>query len=214
MDRRPLKTRERGWAKALASLLVRWRVRPNAISVFSIVFALGAGAALIASRNAEGVNRVVLLIAAAACIQLRLLCNLFDGMVAVEGKMASKTGDIFNELPDRIADPLIIVPAGYAIIRFYMLGPTLGWCAGLLAVMTAYVRVLAGSVRAKQDFVGPMAKQHRMATLTIAIIVDAVAGYFRYRDYALMLALIAIILGTIITMIRRTRRIAAELESR
>lgn len=214
MDRRPLKTRERGWAKALASLLVRWRVQPNVISIFSIVFAFGAGAALIASRNTEGLNRVLLLIAAAAGIQLRLLCNLFDGMVAVEGKMGSKTGDIFNELPDRIADPLIIVPVGYAIIRFYTLAPALGWCAGLLAVMTAYVRVLAGSVRAKQDFVGPMAKQHRMATLTIAIIVDAAAGYFRFRDYALMLALIAIILGTIITMIRRTGRIAAELESR
>jgi phosphatidylglycerophosphate synthase len=214
MDRRPLKTRERGWAKALASLLVRWRVRPNAISVFSVVFAIGAGAALIASRNAEGMQRVILLIAAAAGIQLRLLCNMLDGMVAVEGKMASKTGDIFNELPDRIADPIIIVSAGYAIIRFYSLGPTLGWCAGLLSVMTAYVRVLAGSVRARQDFCGPMAKPHRMATLTVAILVDAVAGYLRFRDYALMLALILIVAGTIITMIRRTRRIAAELESR
>jgi phosphatidylglycerophosphate synthase len=214
MDRRPLKTRERGWAKALASTLVRARIRPNTISVFSVVFALGAAAAFVASRNAEGMQRVVLLVAAAACIQLRLLCNMLDGMVAVEGKMASKTGDIFNELPDRIADPLIIVPAGYAIIRFYALGPTFGWLAGLLAVMTAYVRVLAGSVRAKQDFVGPMAKPHRMATLTFAAIVDAVAGYLRFRDYALMLALILIILGTIITMIRRTRRMAAELESR
>jgi len=98
MDRRPLKTRERGWAKALASTLVRARIRPNAISVFSVVFALGAAAAFIASRNAEGIQRVVLLIVAAACIQLRLLCNMLDGMVAVEGKMASKTGDIFNEL--------------------------------------------------------------------------------------------------------------------
>ena len=214
MDRRPLKTRERGWAKALASLLVRWRVRPNVISVLSVVFALGAGIAFFASREAAGIERVVLLVAAAACIQLRLLCNMLDGMVAVEGKMASKTGDIFNELPDRIADPLIIIPAGYAIVRFYTLGPTLGWCAGLLAVMTAYVRVLAGSVRAKQDFCGPMAKPHRMATLTIAAILDAVLGYLRFRDYALMLALILIILGTIITMIRRTSRIVAELESR
>jgi phosphatidylglycerophosphate synthase len=214
MDRRPLKTRERGWAKALASLLVRWRVPPNAISVFSIVFAIGAGTAFIASRNAEGAQRVVLLVAAAAGIQLRLLCNMLDGMVAVEGKMASKTGDIFNELPDRIADPLIIVPVGYAIIRFYSLAPALGWCAGLLAVMTAYVRVLAGSVRAKQDFCGPMAKPHRMATLTVAAIIDAVAGYLRFRDYALMLALIVIIVGTIITMVRRTIRVTAELEAR
>lgn len=213
MDRRPLKSRDRGWAKALASLLVRWRVRPNVISVFSVVFAIGSGAAFIASRNADGVTRVALLIAAAACIQLRLLCNLFDGMVAVEGKMASKTGDIFNELPDRIADPIIIVSAGYAITHF-SLGPTLGWCAGLLAVLTAYVRVLAGSVRAKQDFVGPMAKQHRMAVITLAAIADAIAGYVGYRDYALMAALVIIIAGTIVTMIRRTRRMAAELGSR
>jgi phosphatidylglycerophosphate synthase len=214
MDRRPLKTRERGWAKALASVLVRWRVRPNVISIFSVVFALGAGIALISSRNAEGIDRVLLLIAAAACIQLRLLCNMLDGMVAVEGKMASKTGDIFNELPDRIADPLIIVPAGYAIVHFYALGPTLGWCAGLLSVMTAYIRVLAGSVRAKQDFCGPMAKPHRMATLTVALLIEAAAGYLGFRGYALVLALLVIILGTIITMIRRTSRIAAELESR
>ena len=57
MDRRPLKTRERGWAKALASMLVRGRIRPNAISVFSIAFALGAAAVFIASRNAEEIGR-------------------------------------------------------------------------------------------------------------------------------------------------------------
>jgi len=214
MDRRPLKTRERGWAKALASILVRSRIKPNAISIVSIVFAAGAGAAFIGSRDAEGATRVAWLITGAACIQLRLLCNMLDGMVAVEGKMGSKTGDVFNELPDRIADPLIIVPVGYAIVRYVAIAPALGWCAGLLAVMTAYVRVLAGSVRAKQDFCGPMAKAHRMATLTVAAIVDAIAGYVGYRDYALLLALALIIAGTVVTMIRRTRRMVAELESR
>src|SRR5258708_16257933 len=43
--RRPLKTRDKGWAKAIASVLVRMRVSPNAISVGSIFFALAAGAA-------------------------------------------------------------------------------------------------------------------------------------------------------------------------
>src|SRR5436190_16772419 len=193
LTRRPIKARDTKWASSIARWLAQVGLHPNTISLLSVVFAGLAGGCLALTSVSPTLWKILLFVAAAACIQLRLLCNLFDGMVAVEGKMASKTGDIFNELPDRIADPLIIVPAGYAIIRFWTLGPTLGWCAGLLAVMTAYVRVLAGSVRAKQDFVGPMAKQHRMATLTTAIIVDAIAGYLRFRDYALMLALIAII---------------------
>ena len=208
-ERRPLKSRDRAWAKALASTLVRLRVRPNAISLFSIVFAGVACAGFLFSGNVLGVQRLIWLIVAAAGIQLRLLCNLLDGMVAIEGKMGSKTGEIYNDFPDRIADPLIIVPAGYAIGI-----PALGWAAGLLAVMTAYVRVLGGSMGVPQDFSGPMAKPHRMATLTLGAIADGVAGLFEWRGRLLFLALALIVVGTIITMARRTRRIARELEAR
>jgi phosphatidylglycerophosphate synthase len=213
MDRRPLKTRERAWAKALARILVRWRVRPNLISLFSVVFAAGAGVAFLASRDADRGPRIALLIVAALCIQLRLLCNMLDGMVAVEGKMASKVGDIFNDLPDRIADAIILVTAGYAVV-LCPAGPALGWCAALLAVMTAYVRLLGGSLKLAQDFRGPMAKPHRMATMTVASIADGIAGLAGYRDYALLLALAVIIIGCVITLFRRTAQIAAELESR
>jgi len=209
MERRPLKSREQAWAKALASTLVRLRISPNTISLFSIVFALLAGAAFFLSGQAFGVQRLVWLVVAAAGIQLRLLCNLLDGMVAVEGKMGSKTGEIYNDFPDRIADPLIIVPAGYAIGI-----PALGWAAGLLAVMTAYVRVLGGSMGVPQDFRGPMAKPHRMATLTIATIADGVAGLYNWGGRLLCAALALIVLGTIITMIRRTARMARELNAR
>src|SRR5207244_10368626 len=123
-ERRPLKSRDRAWAKALASLFVRLRIRPNAISLFSVVFALLACAGFLLSRNALGVQRLVWLVVAAAGIQLRLLCNLLDGMVTVEGKMGSKVGEIYNDFPDRVADPLIIVPAGYAVGL-----PALGWAA-------------------------------------------------------------------------------------
>jgi len=212
-DRRPLKSRDRGWAKGLASLLVRLRVRPNAISMMSVVFAAAAGAAFLLSRNAAGWHRVAWLVAAAAGIQLRLVANLLDGMVAVEGKMGSKNGEIFNDFPDRVADPLIIVPAGYAIVACPY-GAMLGWLAGLLAVMTAYVRLLGGSMKLAQDFRGPMAKQHRMATLTVAAIADGVAGLFGHRDWLLAAALALIIIGTIVTMARRTARMSKELESR
>ena len=208
-ERRPLKSRDRAWAKALASTLVRLRIRPNLISLFSIVFALLACAGFLLSRNALGGQRLIWLLVAAAGIQLRLLCNLLDGMVAVEGKMGSKVGEIYNDFPDRIADPLIIVPAGYAIGI-----PELGWAAGLLAVMTAYVRVLGGSMRVPQDFVGPMAKPHRMATLTVAAVGDGVAGIYGFAGGPLLVGLVLIISGTIFTIERRIKRIARELEAR
>lgn len=208
-ERRPLKSRDRAWAKALASTLVRLRIRPNLISLFSIVFGGVACAGFLLSLDPDPTRRLIWLLVAAAGIQLRLLCNLLDGMVAVEGKMGSKVGEIYNDFPDRIADPLIIVPAGYAVGL-----PVLGWAAGLLAVMTAYVRVLGGSMGVPQDFRGPMAKPHRMATLTLAAVADGVAGIFNWRGRILLLALALIILGTIVTMARRTVRMARELEAR
>jgi hypothetical protein len=80
-------------------MLTRSGVRPNQISVASAVFGAGAGVVLAVSEN----SRFWFLVAA-ACIQARLLCNLFDGMVAVEGGFRTKSGEIFNELPDRFAD--------------------------------------------------------------------------------------------------------------
>jgi phosphatidylglycerophosphate synthase len=212
-ERRPLKSRDRAWAKALTATFVRLRIRPNVISLFSIVFAAVACTGFLLSRNAAGVERLGWLVLAAAGIQLRLLCNLFDGMVAVEGKMGSKVGEIYNDVPDRIADPLIIVPVGYAIV----LCPwdvELGWLAGLLAVMTAYVRVLGGSMGLPQDFSGPMAKPHRMAVLTFAAVGDGIAGLFGYRDWLLGIALVVIITGALLTLARRITRIARELQAR
>jgi phosphatidylglycerophosphate synthase len=208
-ERRPLKSRQTKWANALASTLIRWRVRTNAISLFSIVFAAVAGAGFLLSGYIIGIERLLVLLIVAAAIQLRLLCNLLDGMVAVEGKMGSKVGEIYNDFPDRIADPLIIVPAGYAIGL-----PELGWLAGLLAVMTAYVRVLGGSMGVPQDFRGPMAKPQRMAVLTFCAVGDGVAGIFGWSGALLIAGLAVIVLGTIVTMARRTARMAKELRAR
>src|SRR2546428_6316204 len=151
MERRPLKAPERSWAKSLARLLVRWRVRPNSISILSILFAALAGVAFLLSRDAPPMARLALLITAAAGIQLRLLCNMLDGMVAVEGRMASKVGDLFNEFPDRVADVVILATAGDAVMRFSF-EPALGWCAAVFALLTAYVRALGGSLQLQQDF--------------------------------------------------------------
>jgi len=203
--RRPLKTRDTRWARTLAGWLAGHRVPPNAISLASLGFAaLGAGAMLAAPAAASG-GRMALFILAAACVQLRLLCNMLDGMVAVEGGMASRSGEVFNEVPDRIADPLLIIPAGYAIGLPF--GPELGWLCGLLALFTAYIRALGGAAGLPQGFQGPMAKPHRMAAMTAGLIAAALAVPLGLDGPALLATLTVIALGALVTAWRRTSAI-------
>jgi len=210
--RRPLKTRDTAWARALARWLVARRVAPNHISLASLVFAaLGAAAMLLAPAASPGV-RAGLYLAAAGCIQLRLLCNLLDGMVAVEGGLGSRSGDLYNEIPDRLADPLLIVPAGYACGLAW--GPELAWTAGCLALLTAYIRALGGSLGLAQDFQGPMAKPHRMAAMTSGLITAALGVAWGLDGPVLFLTLLLIAVGAALTAIRRTRTILAALEAR
>jgi phosphatidylglycerophosphate synthase len=211
--RRPLKTRQAAWANRLAQVLVRMRVSPNAISIASIFFAACAGAALYFSARAVGAERIVLLLLAVAGIQGRLLCNMLDGMVAIEGGRQTKSGEIFNDLPDRIADAVIFICAGYAA-QAHPFGLELGFMAAILAVFSAYVRMLGGASGLKQSFIGPMAKQHRMFTLTLACMLSIFETGFFTAGTVIWAALIVINLGCLGTIWRRTARIARELEAR
>ena len=142
-----LKVRDTAWAKQFAARLAAANVGPNAISAASVGFAAppagGLAAAWYLASEAPMDTFTLLLVLAAACIQARLLCNLFDGMVAVEHGRSSPTGGIWNELPDRFADALLLAGAGYGLIgQGWTVGQGLGWTAAVLAVITAYVREL------------------------------------------------------------------------
>lgn len=208
--RRQLKTRNAKWASACAARFARAGVSPNAISVASVGFATIAAAGYSTTLLTEQPwIQTVSLVVAAAAIQGRLLCNLLDGMVAVEWGKGSRAGEIFNDLPDRLADTIIFCAAGYAAGRH---GPTLGWAAAVVALLTAYVRVLGRSVGAGTYFIGPMAKQHRMALLTVASLAAAVGAHFDWHRRALAAALVVIVVGGAVTVVRRLRRIMADLE--
>lgn len=210
--RRPIQSRQQPWARSIAARLARLGLSPNQISALSLVFAALAGgcAALLALVTHPG-GRAALMLGAALCIQLRLLCNLFDGMVAIEGGRGTPAGAVWNDLPDRLADPLILVSAGYAITAVAW-GAELGWLAGLIAMLTAYIRVLGGSLGLAQDYSGPMAKQQRMAVLSLAWLASIAELAFGGRGLALIIALLLIVVGSGVTAIRRTRRIVAALD--
>lgn len=212
-NRRPLKTRSRGWAVGLARALGQARVRPNHISAISVVFAaLGAALMLLAGTdNGDGLGRGIALVLAAVCIQLRLLCNMIDGMVAVEHGMGSPTGPVWNELPDRIADVLFIVAAGYAAAVKLPAGEWLGWLAAVLAVLTAYVRELGRGLGYSADFSGPMAKPHRMFVLTVTCLIAAFEPLWGGTGQVLLAGLAIIALGSAVTTWRRTSHLMRRL---
>ncbi|MDF3018947.1 MAG: CDP-alcohol phosphatidyltransferase family protein [Steroidobacteraceae bacterium] len=211
--RRPLASRSTRWAAFFASTAVRAGFTADGISILSLVFAAAGAAALIwvpAPWN---------LLACAAGIQLRLLCNLLDGMVAIEGGRKSKVGMLYNEVPDRVADSLFLVALGYAIGV-----PWLGWLAALAAAVTAYIRVLGGTFGLAQDFRGPMAKPHRMAAMTLGCLLGIGEFYFFDRTgfdvngtpHLCILHLTAwvIAFGGVVTCGTRLRAIAAQLRAR
>jgi phosphatidylglycerophosphate synthase len=198
-DRRPLASRDTAWARRIASALARSSVTPNQISTISIAFAALGAWALVDARPLP-------LLGAAACVQLRLLCNLIDGMVAIEGGKQSSTGALYNEFPDRIADSLFLVALGYACGV-----PWLGWLAALLAALTAYVRATGGALGLKQDFRGPMAKPQRMAVLTAACLIGAAELQWNGTRWALLAAAAVIAAGSALTCVTRTLAIARAL---
>lgn len=204
-NRRPLKSRSTGWAKAATALLLKSRVSPDQVSTAGVVIsALGGWAVIEAPRTSPW-----LFLAAAAGVQLRLLCNMLDGLVAIEGGRKSAYGPLFNEVPDRIEDSIFLICFGYAAGFAW-----LGFTAALLAAVTAYIRMLGGVLGFEQDFRGPMAKPHRMAALTVGSVAALAEVLTIGGNRVLPLTLGIIVLGTALTIVRRTIGIAAELRAK
>ena len=140
-------------------------------------------------------------------------------MVAVEGGLKTASGEIFNDLPDRISDLIIFVAMGFAAVPNQTSHPEIwlqaGWAAASLAVLTAYIRYLGAGCGAGHFFIGPMAKQHRMA-ITIGATLSGILAepLILPLGASYRIALILVIVGSLITCIRRTFKIIDTLESK
>lgn len=208
-ERRPIATRETGWARALAAAVARTGLTANAISVLGAVFAVVACGAFLLS---SGTGWRGWLVVAALGIQLRLLCNMLDGMVAVEHGRATPVGALYNDVPDRVADTVILVGAGYALAGGGWT-PTFGWACAVMALFTAFVRVLGGALGTPQFFFGPQSKSQRMAVLTGGALLAAVMPTVVRAGQVITLTLVVILVGSAVTVVRRTLRIARELRA-
>lgn len=213
-ERRPIATRELGISRRIAARLAALGCTPNSISTAGMVAGVLAGAAFYATAQLPDLARLWFG-CGAVLVQLRLLANMFDGMVAVENDQTSPVGELYNEVPDRVSDVAILVGLGYAVGGL----PTLGWAAAVIAVTTAYVRAQVAVAGGPQDFCGPMAKPQRMFLVTVIALYCTAAPASMQPTLnsgaglpAAALAVVAV-LG-LITAWRRLQRGAHALRSR
>lgn len=204
-NRRPLTSRDSAWASRLASWAVAKGLTPNQISQASIGFAILGFLLYWLSPHGPGVVQFLCLLLAAATLQARLVCNLIDGMVAIEGGKGAKDGPFWNEAPDRVSDLLFFAGAGLAAGN-----PALGLLAAALAIATAYIRELGRAEGFPPDFSGPLAKPQRMAVLTAGTTLAALYA----SEWTLTITLWIIVLGTVATIFRRSWTLIEKLKAR
>lgn len=214
-ERRPIAAREWKLSQRIADRLAKSGASPNGISVAGALFGIVGGSAFAATSHRPDLAPWFFL-AAGVMMQLRLQCNLYDGMVAIATGRASPVGELYNDVPDRISDSAFFIGAGYALGGDVVLG----YAAALAAMFTAYVRAVGKAGGAKQEFCGPMAKQQRMALLTVTAVVCLFAPHYKLPPFAglpavgLVAAALAIItVGSVVTAVRRLLRIGRQLRA-
>jgi phosphatidylglycerophosphate synthase len=196
-----------------AGMAVRWcvarRIHPDIISYASIAASAGAGVCFWQS----GRHPWLLLIGPLLCY-LRLWFNMLDGMVALTAGIASRRGELLNDLPDRFSDVLIFIGVAYS----GWCSPAAGYWAAILALLTAYVGMFGQALGVQREFSGVMSKPWRMVALHIGAWVTLGllwwnAGRIHWGPLTVLdWTCLVIVAGCVQTIAIRLKRILAALE--
>jgi phosphatidylglycerophosphate synthase len=216
-ERRPIASRDLAISQRIADWLANRRVSPNAISIAGMIAAIVGGFAFWGT-SFGGTGTRLLWLLAACMAQLRLLANMFDGMVAIRRQVASPLGELYNEVPDRISDSALFIGLGFAIGGYALLG----FAAALSAVFTAYVRAVVKVAGAPQHFCGPLAKPQRMFVITLLAVYAALTPTAWQPAWIIgnetlgltSVALVVITIGSLFTAFRRLLRAADYLKAK
>lgn len=138
------------------------KVSPNALSVISLIFAIGAFAALVL------IAEPIALLIAAACIILNGFFDALDGRVALLSGKATPRGDLVDHVIDRLADFFILSGvslSGFADVRI-----------GLLALgsvlIASYMGTQSQALGLKRDYGGILGRAERILLTMVFLLAS------------------------------------------
>lgn len=130
---------------------------------------------------------------------VRLALNALDGSVARRTGTARPFGKVLNEISDRSSDILLVAPLALFV------PPVLVITALVVISLTSACGLLGDVVGGDRLTQGPMGKADRCAVIAVAALVAA-ATNMGVGSFAL--ALLVMIFGGLVTIIRRIQRLA------
>lgn len=178
--------------------LVSRRVRADALSYAAVAVSALAGACIVAGHL---VHPWFWLLLGPLCF-VRLGLNALDGSVARRSGMDRPFGKVVNEVTDRVSDVLLLAPL-VAFMSPLLVLSALGVVS--LVSLAGSLGEVVGTVRLTQ---GPMGKADRCAVLSLAGVVAGLTGV----RVAFAVALAAILVGGVVTVISRLRSLHAVAE--
>ena len=203
-----MRPRDEGLGASLAQALSKAQVSPEAVLIAGVGFALGGSVAFGLAGLSEGGARVVWLGFAVISIQFRMTCAVV-GRLMTDDAVKGPATPLWKSLPDRIADVLLLVGAGYASLQAGdVLSPALGWLCAVLAVTASYVRELGRGAGVAINRVGPVGKGRRMAILSAGALVSMLEWTWGWHGEALLIALALLAALSALTVFNRARRLA------
>jgi CDP-diacylglycerol---glycerol-3-phosphate 3-phosphatidyltransferase len=170
------------WQQALRPVVafcVRNKVQPDTFTYGALALSGLAAFALLQA----GSNRLWLWIVP-ACVLVRLLLNLLDGLVARDLGLADQWGEVKNEFGDRIADTAIFLGlafGGYSDARLSALALALILCASYLGILG---KVVSGS----RIYGGVFGKGDRMISLAAFTFYPLFSGNLASYNWYLLFA--------------------------
>jgi CDP-diacylglycerol--glycerol-3-phosphate 3-phosphatidyltransferase len=167
--------------RPLENLFVRYKVHPTVVNLLGLLCAsLGAIGILLSPKHPWT------LILTAVAVNVRTACNALDGLVARRLGVASRFGEVLNELIDRFNDTILFL----AVYALAATNNNLALFTLIVILLNSFLSILSKAAGASRQYGGIVGKADRMIYMSITAVVVLISDKQFIWNYFLWFILV------------------------